>query len=98
MRLAPGATPAGEPIVVPPATTPATCVPLSQLKIAASQFNADPAAVDDVAPPGHRLVTVWPSYVVLVEKHASAMTLPERKGCVFSMPVSSTATTAPVPS
>src|SRR4051812_16467848 len=97
MILAPGATPDPSTLVVPPAAMPATCVPCSQSE---AQGAPLPGAVEDDTPPGHTLVV--PKKALVVEKHASAMTLLTppafRNGWFDSTPVSRIATIVPVPS
>src|SRR5262245_17765144 len=93
--LAPGATPENVcPFSVPffPAAMPATWVPWSH----SSRLHGTAAPTPNCCTPplGQTVVLLW----VLLEKHASSMTLFARNGCVLSTPVSTIATTVPVPS
>ena len=80
ITFANGATPSNDAPL--PAAMPATCVPCSQSPGAKVQGTPEPTAVELLTPPGQS-----PS-----EKHASDTTLPARKLCALSTPVSSTAT------
>src|SRR6185295_2142181 len=104
MRSAPGATPLKS--GPRPAAMPATSVPWLQPSIEGEQACPDPGSVDDVPPgvegaPGHKLTAK--ALGSLLEKHASPTTLEApvpscRNGWSFSMPVSMTTMTMPVPS
>src|SRR5262245_20696877 len=92
MMLASLATP--EKLVPRPAAIPATWVPCSQPSIVVGQLMPAPFPTWVVCPFGHSVVII---VVVVVEKHASATTLPARKGWVLSTPVSRMAMACPAP-
>ncbi len=96
MTLAAGATPlsADGDDTGPPTAMPATWVPCSQPASPEHGVAAPGWLVTNGAPPGHRLVALFP----LPEKHASATTLPARYGWSTCTPVSRTAMVRPDPS
>src|SRR5258706_15453252 len=85
-------TPAAAPL---PAAMPATCVPCSQASVGVEQLIAAPGPSCVSVPLGQSVVLV-PRLVL--EKHASSRTLPDRNGWLESTPVSRMATNNPVPS